>query len=205
MKTDKTTKTTNPNNTKPTRKSKLPIVLEPEEVQKLLKQPNKRYPTGLRNKAIISLMLHCGLRLSEITDLKPGSINLTKGKLRVESGKGNKDRDLAIPDYLIDLLNTWRKRKPKSSYFFPTLQGNKLSPRYIQQMVKRYSQKAGIAKNISPHTLRHTYATQYYKQTKDIETLRRILGHTDISTTTIYITLANIDVETGMKSFKGFI
>ncbi len=207
MKTNNSTKLTVPdhnNKTKTPRKTKLPIVLEPEEVQKLIKQPNKRYPTGLRNKAIISLMLHCGLRLSEITDLKPGSINLTKGKLRIESGKGNKDRDLAIPDYLIDLLNTWRKIKPKSSYFFPTLQGNKLSPRYIQQMVKRYSQKAGIIKNVSPHTLRHTYATQYYKQTKDIETLRRILGHTDISTTTIYITLANIDVETGMKSFKGF-
>ncbi len=114
-------------------------------------------------------MLHCGLRLSEITDLKPGSINLTKGKLRVESGKGNKDRDLAIPEYLIDLLNSWRKIRPKGNYFFPTLKGNKLSPRYIQQMVKRYSQKAGIAKNISTHTLRHTYATQYYKQTKDIE------------------------------------
>ena len=208
MKADKTTKTTAPDSNKiikPPRKNKLPIVLEPEEVQILLKKPNKRYPTGLRNKAIISLMLHCGIRLSEITDLKPGSINLTKGKLRIESGKGNKDRDLAIPDYLIDLLDSWRKIKPKSSYFFPTLQGNKLSPRYIQQMVKRYSEKAGIIKNISPHTLRHTYATQCYKHTKDIETLRRILGHTDISTTTIYITLANIDVETGMKSFKGFL
>ena len=62
---------------------------------------------------------------------------------------------------------------------------------------------AEIDKIISPHT-RHTYATQYYKQTKDIETLRRILGHSNISTTTIYITLANIDVENGMKSFKGF-
>ena len=186
-------------------KTKLPVILEPEEAQKLLKQPNKRYPTGLRNKAIISVMLHCGLRLSETCNLSPGNINLTKGKLRVESGKGNKDRDLAIPEYLIDLLDTWRKKRPKSNYFFPTLKGKKISGRYIQQMVKRYSRKAGISKNITPHTLRHSYATQYYKQTKDIETLRRILGHTDISTTTIYITLANIDVETGMKSFKGFV
>jgi len=202
---DKAIKEDNNKKTKPARKNKLPIVLEPEEAQKILKQPNKRYPTGLRNKAIMSLMLHCGLRLSEITNLKPGNINLTKGKLRVESGKGNKDRDLAIPEYLIDLLTTWRKKRPKSNWFFPTLKGKKLSNRYVQQMVKRYSQKAGIAKNISPHTLRHTYATQYYKQTKDIETLRKILGHSDISTTTIYITLANIDVENGMKSFKGFI
>ena len=187
------------------RKNKLPVTLEPEEVQNLLKQPNKRYPTGLRNKAMMSLMLHCGLRLSEVVNLKSGNINLTKGKLRVESGKGKKERDLAIPDYLTDLLDTWRNIRSKSNFFFSTLKGRKFSDRYIQQMVKRYSYKAGINKKISPHTLRHTYATEYYRQTKDIETLRRILGHSDISTTTIYITLANIDVENGMKSFRGFL
>jgi integrase/recombinase XerD len=186
-------------------RKKLPITLEPEEAQNLLKQPSKRYPTGLRNKAILSLMLNCGLRVSEVVNLRPGNINLTKGKLRVESGKGNRDRDLAIPEYLTDLFDSWRKRRPESNFFFSTLKGNKLSTRYLQQMVKRYAGKAGINKRISPHTLRHTYATEYYKQTKDIETLRRILGHSDISTTTIYITLANIDVENGMKSFKGFL
>ena len=87
--------------------------------------------------------------------LKPGHINLTKGKLRVESGKGEKDRDLAIPDYLNDLLDTWRNIRPKSNFFFSTLKGRKLSDRYIQQMVKRYAQKAGIEKKISPHTPRH--------------------------------------------------
>jgi len=137
------------------RKNKLPVTLEPGEAQNLLKQPSKRYPTGLRNKAIMSLMLHCGLRLSEIVNLKPGNLNLTKGKLRVESGKGKKDRDLAIPDYLNDLLEAWRSIRPKSNYFFSTLKGKKLSDRYIQQMVKRYAQKAGIEKKISPHTLRH--------------------------------------------------
>ncbi len=186
-------------------RKKLPAVLEPEEAQNLLKQPNKRYPTGLRNKAMLSLMLHCGLRVSEVVNLRPGSINLTKGKLRVKNGKGNKDRDLAIPEYLIDLFDSWRKKRPESNFFFSTLKGKKLSIRYLQQMVKRYALKAGLNKRISPHTLRHTYATQYYKQTKDIETLRRILGHSDISTTTIYITLANTDVEEGMKSFKSFL
>jgi site-specific recombinase XerD len=186
-------------------RKKLPVTLEPEEAQRLIKQPNKRYPTGLRNKAIISLMLHCGLRVSEVINLKPGSINLTQGKLRVESGKGRKDRDLAIPEYITDLFDSWRKKRPQSDFFFSTLKGKKLSVRYLQQMIKRYSQKAGITKNISPHSLRHTYATQYYRQTKDIETLRRILGHPNISTTTIYITLANIDVENGMKSFQGFL
>lgn len=74
-------------------------------------------------------------RVSEIADLRPTNINITKGKLRIESGKGNKDRDLAIPGYLIDLLNTWRKKRPEGPYFFSTLDGKKLSVRYLQQMV----------------------------------------------------------------------
>jgi len=142
------------------RKNKLPVILEPEEVQNLLKQPNKKYPTGLRNKALLSLMLHCGLRVSEVVNLRPGNINLTKGKLRVENGKGNKDRDLAIPEYLTDLFDSWRKKRPDSNFFFSTLKGKKLSIRYLQQMVKRYAQKAGLSKRISPHTLRH-YVERY--------------------------------------------
>jgi integrase/recombinase XerD len=134
-------------------RKKLPVILEPEEAQRLIRQPNKRYPTGLRNKAMMALMLHCGLRISEVVNLRPGNINLTKGKLRVESGKGNKDRDLAIPEYLTDLLDSWRKKRLPSDYFFTTLKGKKLSKRYLQQMVKRYAEKAGIKKRISPHTL----------------------------------------------------
>jgi len=184
---------------------KLPVVLDRDEASLLLKQPSKRYPTGIRNKAIMSLMLNCGLRLSEVTNLKPGAINLTKGLLRVINGKGGKDRDLVIPVYTVELLERWRLIRLKSDYLFSTLDGKKLSERYVQQMVKRYAKKAGITKNISPHTLRHSYATEFYRSTKDIETLRQILGHTDISTTTIYITLANIEVEKAMKSFNGFI
>lgn len=199
------------------RRKKLPVILEPEEAEKLLKIPNKRYLPGVRNRAIISVMLNMGLRVSEVSNLRPGDVNLTKNKLRIVAGKGNVDRDLAIPFYTAELLRTWKGKKPAGSeYFFCIIKnrkegkfasktGSKLSIKGIQVFVKRYGQRAGITKTISPHTLRHTYATQYYRQTKDIETLRRILGHSDISTTTIYITLANIDVENGMKAFKGFI
>ena len=195
------------------RRGKLPVILEPEEAEKLLKIPNKRYLPGVRNRAILAVMLNMGLRVSEVSNLRPGDVNLTKNKLRIVAGKGNVDRDLAIPFYTAELLRTWKDKKPTGSeYFFCIIKnrkegefasktGSKLSIRGIQVFVKRYAVRAGIAKNISPHTLRHTYATQYYKQTKDIETLRRILGHADISTTTIYITLANIDVENGMSQF----
>lgn len=182
---------------------KLPVILEPTEATQLMSQPGKRYATGKRNKAIMQVMLNMGLRVSEVTDLKPGSINLTTQKLNVIAGKGGVDRNLSIPEAMIDSLKAWKDVKPKDTkYFFTTLTGNQLSRRYIGAMVKRYAGRAGIDKVISPHTLRHTYATEYYRQTKDIETLRMILGHSDISTTQIYITLANIDVETGMKDFK---
>jgi len=186
------------------KRNKLPIILEPEEAASLLKIPNKRYKTGLRNKAMLSVMLNMGLRLNEACNLKPSDVNLTKGKLSVIDGKGGKDRLLGIPEVTSHLLQSWKKIRPKCDYFFCTLKGTKVSDRYVQNMVNRYAEKAHINKKISPHTLRHTYATQYYRNTRDIETLRRILGHSDISTTTIYINLANIEVENGMKEFKEF-
>jgi len=183
---------------------KLPAILDIEEGNVLLKIPSTRYPTGIRNKAIISLMLNCGLRVSETVNIKPSDINITKGTLRVVNGKGGKDRDLAMPEYTQELLKRWKDIRPKGPYFFTTLNGNKISIRYIHAFITRYIRKANIDKKISPHTLRHSYATEFYRRTKDIETLRKILGHSDISTTTIYITLANIEVEKSMREFNGF-
>ena len=186
-------------------KKKLPVILEPEEARELLKQPNRRYPTGVRNKALLSVMLNMGLRLNESISLKPGDINLTKRKLRVVDGKGKRDRDLFIPELTALLLEEWKEVRPSGAkYFFTTLKGGKLSDKYVQSMVVRYGKRAEIDKRISPHTLRHTFATAHYRQNKDIETLRMILGHSSITTTQIYVTLANIDVENGMRNFAEF-
>jgi integrase/recombinase XerD len=147
------------------RRKKLPVILEPEEAHKLLSIPNKRYITGLRNKAILSLMINMGLRVSEIVKMKPGDINLTKNKLRVVDGKGGVDRDLTIPENTSNLLKEWKNRRPKNSqyYFcnikersdgnFASKKGEKMKVRYIQEMVGNYSKKAGINKNVTPHTL----------------------------------------------------
>lgn len=188
-----------------TTRKKLPVILEREEAKRLISMPKKRYPTGLRNKAMLTLMINLGLRVSEMVNLKANDINLLKSKLRVVDGKFKKDRDLIIPSHTLDLLKSWNKKRVANCYFFNTLNGKKLSVRYIQAMVERYAKKAGIEKNVTPHTLRHTFATEFYKQTKDIETLRRLLGHTNINTTQIYVTLANIDVENAMNSFREFI
>lgn len=199
------------------RSRKLPIILEREEVKKLLALGSTRYLTSLRDKAIISLMTNCGLRVSEVVNLKPGDLNITKGKLWIVAGKGGVDRDIPfIPDNTVALLKKWKKRKPQSDYFFSnvknsnkgkfaSLQGNKLAVRTVQAMVKNYTKRAGIDKTVSPHTLRHTFATNFYRDTKDLEALRVILGHASISTTQIYVTLSNLDTENGMREFKEFI
>ncbi len=198
------------------RSRKLPVILEREELEKMLLLPNTRYLTSLRDKAIIKLMANCGLRVSEVLNLRPGDINLTKGKLRVVDGKGGVDRDIPfIPLDTATILKQWKKRKPQSDYFFSNVRNNtkgmfassrgrKLAVRTVQSMIKNYTKRASINKNISPHTLRHTFATNYYRKTKDLEGLRKLLGHADISTTQIYVTLANIDTENGMRQFEEF-
>jgi len=198
------------------RRKKLPIVLEPDEVGKLLSIPNKRYITGIRNKAILAIMANMGLRVSEVVNLKPGDLNLTKRKLRVVNGKGGVDRDLIIPEYTAEILREWKKSKPKNSrHFFTTIKdksggqfasskGSQVSVRYIQFMVKRYAKKAGINKDITPHTLRHTFATDFIRQGQNVMKLKDILGHSDISTTQIYVTLANKDIEEAINGFKEF-
>ena len=186
-----------------TRKT-LPDILTDEEAKRIIEIPNKRYYTGLRNKAMITLMLNTGLRVSEVTDLKTNSIDLNKRSLKVVNGKGGKDRNLIIPDKTAELLKQWTKKRTEGTghYLFNTKEGKQLSREYIFMMIKRYTTRAGIDKNIYPHSLRHTFATSFYKQTKDIETLRKLLGHSDISTTQIYVTLANIDVENAMNNFR---
>jgi len=198
------------------RVKKLPEVLEPEEVERLLAVPDKRYISGIRNKAVLSLMVNMGLRVSEVCNLKPGDINLTKRKLRIVQGKGGVDRDLMIGLYTTELLRAWKELKPKNTeYFFTTIRnrkegifatkkGKKLSARNISLTLKGYVKRARIDKNVSPHTLRHTFATNFIRQNGNVMNLMRILGHADISTTQIYVTLANKDVENAMENFIEF-
>jgi len=197
------------------RKRKLPVILEPEEVEALLKIPNKRYLSGKRNRAVLSLMLNLGLRVSEVADLKPGDINLTKNKLRIVEGKGGVDRDLIIPFYTSELLKEWWRFRPKGKYFFTTIKtvkegrfaskkGSKFSARSINFMIKKYCKRAGIKKNISAHTLRHSFATNFIRQGGNVMNLKAILGHSDISSTQIYITLGLRDVEMAMAKYKEF-
>ena len=188
------------------RAKKLPVVLNNKEQISLLKQPNPRYPTGERNHLILKIMLDTGLRASETTSLQWSHLDLISGKLMVREGKGAKDRTLWLSEDNLSLMQKWKERQVaeinKCSHIFTTLKGDPIKNRYLRKMVKRYSKKASINKNVSPHTLRHTFATDLYRETKNIRLVQKALGHSDLSTTMIYTHIVDEELEGALKDFR---
>jgi len=193
---------------------RLPVILNDDERKALLKQANKRYITGQRNKVMIQIMFNLGLRLAEVINLKWDDIDFLSEVLMIREGKGMKDRTLYVKD------NNWRGEDDKKAlqdwkdrqvnelgylpeYVFTSMsknaKGKKLLPRYIQDMVSRYSRRAGIKKNVSPHTARHSFATDLYRKIKDPVTVKNALGHSSITTTMIYVHLVGADVEKALS------
>lgn len=201
-----------------TRPNKLPTILNESEIQALTAQANPRYVTGHRNRVMMQLMFSLGLRLAEVVNLRWDDIDFLSEILMIREGKGMKDRTLFIKDNNWKgtndktALQEWKERQTEEleelpEYVFTTMskgsKGNKLSDRYVQAMIRRYSRRAGLKKKISPHTLRHTFATQLYKHTKDIVVVQKALGHADLSTTMVYVHLVNSDVEKALSNPDG--
>ena len=181
------------------RVKKLPDILTGEEQERLLQQPNPDTSTGLRNLCIMQVILDTGITLSELLNLQPEDINLREGKLQVRKAEREKNRSIQIGEKSEALLRKYFASAPHSKYVFCTLRGGQLNGRYIREMVKRYSVKAGVDKNIYPHSLRHTFAANLYRQTSDIRLVQKTLGHTDIATTTIYAYLAEKETSDTIK------
>jgi len=186
---------------------KLPEVLTAGEQRTLLSQPNPRYPTGERNRLLMRLMLDAGLRVAEALALRWEHIDLMSGMLMVREGKGAKDRTLWLGEDNLELLRHWRERQTKDvegrpEHVFTTLKGGPLHSSYVRRMVKRLAKKAGIAKDISPHTLRHTFATDLYRETKNIRLVQKALGHSSLSTTMIYTHIVDEELEGALKNFR---
>lgn len=186
---------------------KIPEFLEQEEQQALINIFNVRYFNSLRNKTIVILLLNTGLRLQELIDLKWKSINLSTGQLKVVQGKGNKDRILWINIDTINVLEHWREEQYKKlgtvDLVFTTNTKAPIDPKAIRDMISKYSIKAGITKHITTHTLRHTYATDLLRATKNIRLVQKALGHSDISTTMIYTHIIDDEFESALKNFRG--
>ncbi|MFR0571629.1 site-specific tyrosine recombinase XerD [Ligilactobacillus salivarius] len=181
----------------PNKKQHLPQVLTKEEVEKLLRSPNTGQVLGLRDRAMLELMYATGLRISEIINLKLEDLHLTMGTLQT-LGKGHKERIVPVGDEAIKWVNRYlEEARPKllkqkrSNYLFLNFHGNNLTRQGVWKNLKAEVRKAGIQKNITPHTLRHSFATHILENGADLRIVQELLGHADISTTQIYTHLSN--------------
>lgn len=170
----------------------LPKYLTLEEVDRLLEQPDPSTPRGLRDKALIEVLYATGLRVSELISLKPGDLNLDDGYLTCV-GKGDKERIVPLGHQAADWVRRYMRdgrptlaRKQKSARLFVNARGGPLSRVGFWKVLKEYGLKAGISRDISPHVLRHSFATHLLDRGADLRMIQVMLGHADLSTTQIY-------------------
>lgn len=186
---------------------KLPKVIKDNQFISMLDQINTNCVTGNRNYAILVTMYGSGLRVSEICNLSRSDVDFDTGLIYVQAGKGDKDRYIPMDADVTAATKSWLEIRPESNYFFCTLKGSKLDTRYIREMCYRISEKAGVyiqdgkeKKKVSPHKLRHSFATDLLKSGDfNIREVQELLGHSSISTTQVYTHVAIEDVA---KKFK---
>ena len=190
---------------RPKLEQKIPTYLSLEEVSSLLdiKIENE---FNARDKAILELLYSSGIRISELTNIELANIDLDDCIIRI-MGKGSKERIIPLGDYAInaleDYINNYRYKlnKKNSTYVFLNNRGGKLSRQFIFKTIKNYALKKGISKNVSPHTLRHTFATHLLKNGADLRIIQELLGHENLSTTQIYTHLSNDKLKSNYEEF----
>jgi integrase/recombinase XerD len=172
---------------------KLPDTLSFEEINSMIDTIDLSKPEGGRNKAIMEVLYGCGLRVSELTELKLSNLYLDIEFIKV-TGKGNKERLVPIGSSAIQALSIWIEKirvhtpikKGEEDMVFLNRRGIRLTRVYIFLMIKELAAKAGIHKTISPHTLRHSFATHLVEGGADLRAVQEMLGHESITTTEIY-------------------
>lgn len=172
---------------------KLPDTLNIQEIEKIINSVSHQHPQGLRNQTIIEVLYSCGLRVSELTNLKISNINFKENFIRI-IGKGNKERLTPIGNTAIKLIKQYIKeyrnnqniKKGSEDILFLNRRGSQLTRVMIFTIVKKIARSAGIKKNISPHTFRHSFATHLLEGGADLRIIQEILGHENITTTEIY-------------------
>jgi integrase/recombinase XerD len=182
----------------PRRGRKLPQVLSRGEVDKLLTQPRGTEPAALRDRALLELMYACGLRASEAISLEVSDVDLEEGLLRAR-GKGSKERIVPVGQGALAAVRVYLRRgrpklvarKPSESHLFVNFRGGPLTRQGLYKIVRRHAQSAGLADRMSPHTLRHTFATHLLAGGCDLRSVQEMLGHADVSTTQLYTHLSS--------------
>ncbi len=182
----------------------LPKFLNRTEMEQLLSAPDVAGEVGLRDKAILELMYACGLRVSEAVDLKISDVELDTGILTCK-GKGNKTRKVPIGKSAVEWLKSYlilrrRKESFEMNNLFVSSLGRPINRQIIFNFIKEYAEKAGL-EDVSPHTLRHSFATHLIQNRADIRSVQQMLGHVDISTTQIYTHITDAHLRKTYEKF----
>jgi integrase/recombinase XerD len=174
----------------------LPKSLTEEEVESLLGAPTVEDPLGHRDRCMLEVLYATGLRVSELVNLRLTQVNLNQGVLRIV-GKGDRERLIPLGEeaqrWLQKFLESARLEillDRQTDYLFPTRRGERMTRQAFWHIIKRYAQKAGVQKQLSPHTLRHAFATHLLNHGADLRVVQMLLGHSDLSTTQIYTHVA---------------
>ena len=180
------------------REKRMPLALTEAEVGRLLEQPDITKDLGIRDRALLELLYATGMRVSEAVNLQLADVHADLQLIKV-LGKGSKERLIPVSDLALDWIKRYLpvrdqqllKRGKSSDYLFLNSRGGQLTRQAVWQKIKKYCQQAGIAKDVTPHTLRHSFATHLLEHGADLRVVQEILGHTDISTTQIYTNLTH--------------
>ena len=177
---------------KPKSSKRLPFVMSNEEVDELLEAPDISKDNGMRDRAMLELMYATGLRVSELLSLRFRNVNMQNGLITVY-GKGNKQRSVPVSSFALEFLRKYidgpRKRVKGSKdtdIIFLNRDGKALSRTYFFMQIKRYAEEKGIDSSVSPHTLRHCFATHLLENGASLRAVQEMLGHSNIATTQIY-------------------
>jgi integrase/recombinase XerD len=186
----------------PRRGGRLPSVLGRSEVARLLEQPSGTDPRAARDRALLELMYACGLRASEAVDLELSQIDLADGVLRVR-GKGSKERIVPVGRAALRAVRNYLSEgRPKlvgaksEQHLFVNFRGGPLTRQGLYKIVQGHARSAGLGERMSPHTLRHTFATHLLAGGCDLRSLQEMLGHADVATTQVYTHLSNHQLKT---------
>ena len=170
----------------------LPKTLSEDEVESLLNAPNTDEPLGHRDRAMLELLYATGLRVSELINLKQSQVNFNQGVLRI-IGKGDRERLIPLGDesqrWLQEFIDGPRMEillERQTDYLFPTRRGDRMTRQAFWHIIKRYTKKAEIEGKLSPHTLRHAFATHLLNNGVNLRDVQELLGHADLATTQIY-------------------
>jgi integrase/recombinase XerD len=179
----------------------LPKTLAAEEVDALMRIPNRSAPTGLRNLCMLTLMHRSGLRVSEVCGLYLRDVRWRDGQihLRPEITKGGREAVAYLDPHTEELLRRWKDMRQQYAagkpHLFTTLQGGPVSRHYCWQMMQRYGRRAGLERRIFPHILRHTFATELLREGFNVREVQRLLRHADIRTTVLYTHLVDAELQ----------